>query len=317
MKNNPLPDMLAGKENGNWRKFSTQEVKETVDKISAGLLQTGISGNDMTAEGRDKISIVSKNRPEWVMIDLAVMQIGAVLTPIYPTININELEFILNDAEVKILICNNKEDYEKAMSIKDAVPSLKEVFTIEEVEGIPSLKDLMNRATPEAIAEIQQHSSKIGYEDLATIIYTSGTTGKPKGVMLSHKNMLSNVMASIPCFPPGENMRSLSILPLNHVFERMISYIYLFKGTSMYFAESLETIADNLREVKPDLFTTVPRLLEKVYEKIMIKGSELTGIKKKLFFWAHSLDIKFEINKNMGAWYNLQLALANKLIFNK
>lgn len=317
LKNRPLPDMLAGKENGEWKTYSTAEVKEYVDKISAGLLQSGISCGDMSPEGRDKISIISKNRPEWVMTDLAVMQIGAVLTPIYPTISINELQFILNDAEVKIVICNGREDYEKLLSIKDNVPSIKEIFTIETLPGIPGLKDLMDRATDESIASIKNYSSQIGYEDLATIIYTSGTTGKPKGVMLSHKNILSNVMASIPCFPPGENMKALSFLPLNHVFERMISFVYMFKGTSIYFAESLETIADNLREIKPDLFTTVPRLLEKVYERIMIKGAELKGIKRALFFWAHRLANKYEINKDQGAWYNFQLSLANKLIFSK
>lgn len=317
LKNSPLPDMLAGKENGQWKTYSTQEVKNIVDRISAGLLQSGISSGDMTPEGRDKISIISKNRPEWVMIDLATMQIGAVLVPIYPTININELKFILNDAEVKILIVNNKDDYEKVLSIKDEVPSLREIITIEKVDGATNLQDLMARATPEAIASIPQHSAKIKYEDLATIIYTSGTTGRPKGVMLSHKNILSNVMASIPCFPPGENMRALSFLPLNHVFERMISFVYMFKGTAIYFAESLDTIADNLREVKPDLFTTVPRLLEKVYEKIMAKGAALTGMKRALFFWAHKLASRYEINTNMGFWYNQQLKIANKLIFSK
>jgi len=157
----------------------------------------------------------------------------------------------------------------------------------------------------------------ISYEDLATIIYTSGTTGKPKGVMLSHRNILSNVMACIPCFPPGNEMRALSFLPLNHIFERMVSYLYLFRGTSIYYAESLETIGDNLKEVKPHMFTTVPRLLEKVYDRIMQKGNELKGVKKKLFFWAHRLAEKFEINKNQGALYNMNLALANKIIFSK
>src|SRR5690606_17686879 len=169
LKNRPLPDMLAGKENGEWKTYSTAEVKEYVDKISAGLLQSGISCGDMSPEGRDKISIISKNRPEWVVTDLAVMQIGAVLTPIYPTISINELQFILNDAEVKIVICNGREDYEKLLSIKDNVPSIKEIFTIETLPGIPGLKDLMDRATDESIASIKNYSSKIGYEDLATI----------------------------------------------------------------------------------------------------------------------------------------------------
>ena len=317
LENSPLPDMLAGKEGGKWRTYSTQEVKELVDRISGGLLNMGIGCGDMSAEGRDKVAILSKNRPEWLMLDLAVQQIGAILTPVYPTINVNELEFVLNDAQVKIVFVNDEDTFNKVYSIRERVPSLKEIFTFEYVANAKHWKDVTTASTPEAVKRIQSIASKIGYEDLATIIYTSGTTGTPKGVMLSHKNILSNVMASIPCFPPGERTRSLSFLPLNHIFERMVSYLYLFKGTSIYYAESLDTIGENLKEVKPQMFTTVPRLLEKVYDRIMLKGNELTGTKKKLFFWAHSLAEKFEINKSQGMWYNMELALANKLIFSK
>jgi long-chain acyl-CoA synthetase len=317
LEKNPLNDMLAAKENGKWRGYSTQEVKTTVDKLAAGLVAMGISCGDMTAVGRDKIAILSKNRPEWIMLDLAVQQSGAILTPIYPTINVNELEFVLNDAQVKMVFVNDEDVYHKVASIKDRIPSIKEIFSFEHVANARHWKEVIAAATPEAMAQVEAVAAKIGYEDLATIIYTSGTTGTPKGVMLSHKNILSNVMAAIPCFPPGDNMRSLSFLPLNHIFERMVSYLYLFRGVAIYYAESLEAIGDNLKEVKPHMFTTVPRLLEKVYDKIMQKGMELTGIKKKLFYWAHSLAEKFEINKNQGAWYNIQLSLANKLIFSK
>jgi len=317
LERKPLEDMLAGKEGGQWKKYSTTVVKETVDKLSAGLLSLGISCNDMTAEGRDKIAILCKNRPEWVMLDLAVQQIGAILTPIYPTINVNELEFVLNDAQVKLVFVNDEELFLKVLSLKGKVHSLKEIYTFEHVANAKHWKEVTALATPDLIAQIKPVADKITYEDLATIIYTSGTTGTPKGVMLSHRNILSNVMSSMPCFPPGEEMRSLSFLPLNHIFERMVTYLYLFRGTSIYYAESLETIGENLKEVKPHMFTTVPRLLEKVYDKIMQKGNELTGTKKKLFFWAHSLAEKFEINKDLGAWYNFKLALANKLIFSK
>jgi long-chain acyl-CoA synthetase len=317
LENGPVPDMLAAKENGKWRAYSTQEVKDTIDKLGAGLLNMGISCGDMSAEGRDKIAVLSKNRPEWLMLDLALQQIGAILTPVYPTINVNELEFVLNDAQVKMVFVNDEDLFLKVLSIKDKIPSLKEVFTFEHVPNARHWKEVMAAATPAAIESITTISAKIRYEDLVTIIYTSGTTGKPKGVMLSHKNILSNVMAGIPCFPPGKGMKALSFLPLNHIFERMVSYLYLFKGTSVYYAESLDTIGENLKEVQPDLFTTVPRLLEKVYDKIMLKGNELTGIKKKLFFWAHSLAERFEINTNQGAWYNMQLGIANKLIFSK
>jgi long-chain acyl-CoA synthetase len=317
LENGPVPDMLAAKENGKWRAYSTQEVKDTIDKLGAGLLNMGISCGDMSAEGRDKIAVLSKNRPEWLMLDLALQQIGAILTPVYPTINVNELEFVLNDAQVKMVFVNDEDLFLKVLSIKDKIPSLKEVFTFEHVPNARHWKEVMAAATPAAIESIATISAKIRYEDLVTIIYTSGTTGKPKGVMLSHKNILSNVMAGIPCFPPGKGMKALSFLPLNHIFERMVSYLYLFKGTSVYYAESLDTIGENLKEVQPDLFTTVPRLLEKVYDKIMLKGNDLTGIKKKLFFWAHSLAERFEINTNQGAWYNMQLGIANKLIFSK
>jgi long-chain acyl-CoA synthetase len=312
-----LDDMLAGKEAGQWKKYSTQQVSDIVNDLGAGLLSLGIGPNDMSAEGRDKVAILCKNRPEWVLLDLAVQQIGAVLTPIYPTINVNELEFILNDAQVKVVFVNDEDLYLKVLSLKGRVHSLKEIYTFDHVPNAKHWKEVTALSTPELKAQIKPIADKIRYEDLATIIYTSGTTGTPKGVMLSHENILSNVLACIPCFPPGDKMRSLSFLPLNHIFERMVTYLYLFRGTSIYYAESLDTIGDNLKEVQPDMFTTVPRLLEKVYDKIMQKGNELTGMKKKLFFWAHGLAEKFEINKDQGAWYKMQLALANKLVFSK
>lgn len=317
LERSPLDEMLAGKEAGQWKKYSTRQVRDTVDDISAGLLSLGIGPGDMTVENRDKVAILSKNRPEWLMVDLAVQQIGAILTPVYPTINVNELEFILNDAQVKIAFVNDEELYLKVLSLKSRVSSLQEIYSFEHVANARHWKEVTALSTAALKAQIKPIADRIKYEDLSTIIYTSGTTGKPKGVMLSHRNILSNVLDCIPCFPPGEKMRSLSFLPLNHIFERMVSYLYLFRGTSIYYAESLETIGDNLKEVKPNMFTTVPRLLEKVYDRIMQKGNELTGVKKKLFFWAHGLAEKFEINKDMGAWYNMQLALANKLIFSK
>lgn len=312
-----LTDMLAAKERGQWKTYSTQQVKEIVDKLGAGLLSLGVSSNDMSIEGRDKIAIMCKNRPEWVMLDLAVQQIGAVLVPVYPTIGVNDLEFIFNDAKVKYVFVNDEDSYLKILSIQGRVESLKEIYTFEHVPNAKYWKEVTDAGTAEWISRIQPIADRIGYEDLATLIYTSGTTGTPKGVMLSHRNILSNVIDCIPCFPPGEHLRSLSFLPLNHIFERMVTFLYLFRGTSVYYAESLDTIGDNLKEVKPHMFTTVPRLLEKVYDKIMQKGNELTGIKRKLFFWAHGLAEKFEINKKQGAWYTMQLALANKLIFSK
>jgi long-chain acyl-CoA synthetase len=311
----PLDVVIAGKESGQWKKYSSQQLSETVNDLSAGLLSLGIGPGDMSVEGRDKIGIISKNRPEWIMVDLAVQQIGAVLTPVYPTININELKFILNDAQVKIVFANDEELFLKVLSLKDQLPCLKEIYTFEHVANAKHWKEILTRSTSELKKEVRAIADKIDYEDLATIIYTSGTTGTPKGVMLSHKNIVSNVMGSMPCFPPG--IRALSFLPLNHIFERMVTYLYLFKGVSVYYAESLDTIGDNLKEIKPHMFTTVPRLLEKVYERIMQKGNELKGLTKKLFFWAHGLAEKFEINKRLGFWYKMKLGIANKIIFRK
>lgn len=316
----PLADLLAAKEAGAWKKYSTKEVQDLVNQLGAGLLNMGISPGDMLPENRDKIAILSKNRPEWIIVDLAVQQIGAVLTPFYPTINVTELEFVLNDAAVKMIFVNDEDLYHKVLSVQSKVPTLKHIFTFEKVNGAAHWKDVLRNSSTEAIAQVTEISSSIKYEDLATIIYTSGTTGTPKGVMLSHENILSNVMSSIDCTFRDigvQGQRALSFLPLNHIFERMVSYIYLFSGTSIYYAESLETIGENLKEVQPTLFTTVPRLLEKVYEKIMMKGMELTGIKRKLFYWAHDLAEQYEINKNLGFWYNTQLSIANKLVFSK
>jgi long-chain acyl-CoA synthetase len=312
-----LPDMLAAKENGKWRTYSTEEVKNTVDKLSAGLLNLGIESGDMTAENRDKIAILSKNRPEWVMLDLAVQQIGAILTPIYPTINVQDLEFVLRDAQVKMVFVNDEELFHKVLSVKEKTPSVKAIYTFEHVANASHWKDILTLASESSIQQVKSIAAGIQYEDLATIIYTSGTTGTPKGVMLSHRNILSNVMACYPCLPDFQSMRALSFLPLNHIFERMITYFYLYRGIAIYYAESMDTIGDNLKEVKPDIFTTVPRLLEKVYDRIMGKGAELTGIKRKLFFWAHDLATRFEINKPLSFGYKLQLSLANKIIFSK
>ncbi len=316
MQNWPLEDMLAGKENGAWRKYSTKEVHNIVNDLSAGFLKSGISYNDNSPEGRDKIAIISKNRPEWLMVDMAVQKIGAVLTPIYPTISVNDLEFILQDAEVKIIFVNDEALYEKVQSITKKLPHLREIFSFDRIPGVKHWTELLSK-DEDLLAQVKYIADMISTDDIATIIYTSGTTGTPKGVMLSHKNVVGNVLASMPCFPPDKNMRALSFLPLNHILERMISYVYLYSGISIYYAESLDTISDNLKEVNPNLFTTVPRLLEKVYDKIMAKGNDLTGVKRKLFFWAHDLAEKFDINKNSGLAYKVKLSIANKIVFKK
>lgn len=319
LQNFPKQDMLAAKENGQWVTYSTQEVADTVNKLSAGLHKMGISANDFTAEGSDKIAIISNNRPEWIFTDLAVQQLGAILVPVYPTTNPLELEFILNDAAAKYIFVSNDELLQKVNGLLAKVPSIKKVFTFDKMEGAAHWSELTSMADEISLQEVSTIKQSIPVSQLATIIYTSGTTGTPKGVMLSHANIYSNLQGSKKSFPFNDapDTKVLSFLPLNHIFEKACTYIYLFSGIGIYYAESLETIGDNLREVKPNGFTTVPRLLEKVFERIMAKGNELTGLKKKLFFWAVSLAEKYDNRISGSFWYSVQLAIANKLIFSK
>jgi long-chain acyl-CoA synthetase len=316
LERNTIPDMLAAKEGGQWKTYSTEEVSTLANQLSAGLLNLGIGGGDMTEEGRDKVAILSKNRPEWMILDLAVQQIGAVLTPVYPTITPHDLAFILQDSQVKIVFVNDGDLLDKVRSIQGQAPSVREIFTFESVPGARQWKEILRSVDENMASCIAQASARIKPEHLATIIYTSGTTGVPKGVMLSHNNILGNVQSSIRCFPPGQ-LRALSFLPLNHILERMVTYLYFFRGTSVYYAENMDTIGQNLTEIRPHIFVTVPRLLEKVYDRIMQKGDSLKGISKKLFFWAHDLASRFEINQELGFWYRIKLAIANKLIFSK
>lgn len=311
--------MLSGKVNGQWIPYSTALVQDIVNKLSAGLLKLGINGGDMTIANQHKIALVSKNRPEWLMLDLACQQIGAALCPIYPTTNVNELKFIFNDASVKLAFISGQDIWEKVSNIQAEIPSLQNTYSFDELPGVNNWKSVYEAVQPADLAKVEEMKKTIRAEHCATIIYTSGTTGFPKGVMLSHRNIVSNVLNAVKSFPFKEHVdgRSLSFLPLNHIFERMVSYIYINSGISIYYAESLETIGDNLKEIKPHLFCTVPRLLEKVYEKIMAKGAELTGVKRRLFDWAVSLAEQYDNRKSKGIWYTMQLALANKLVFSK
>ncbi len=315
----PKQDMLAAKEDGEWKTYATTEVAETVNRFSAGLLQLGISGHDYTPEGSDKIAIISNNRPEWVFTDLAVQQIGAILVPVYPTTNPLELAFILNDAKVKYIFVSSQDLLDKVRTITMDVPSIKGIFTFDRLPGAAHWSEVTDMSSENGLQKVADIKAEIPVSHLATIIYTSGTTGTPKGVMLSHQNIYSNVYFSKKSFPfeDAPQTRVLSFLPLNHIFEKACTYIYLYSGISIYYAESLETIGDNLREVKPDGFTTVPRLLEKVFERIMSKGNELTGLKRSLFFWAVGLAEKYDNRRSGGLLYNIQLAIANKLVFVK
>ena len=315
----PKTDMFAAKIKNAWEPISTAETIAMVNRLSAGLIRIGVGGNDMTVDKQDKVALISRNRPEWLMLDMACQQIGAILCPIYPTTNVNELEFIFNDAEIKIAFVSGNDILQKVNDIKFKVPSLLDVYDFDVADGVKFWKDLLINVTDDDLQNLELIKASIKAHHCATIIYTSGTTGFPKGVMLSHRNIVSNVENGKISFPFSDNPqgRTLSFLPLNHIFERLASYIFMSSGHSIYFAESMESIGENLKEVKPTVFCTVPRLLEKVYEKIMAKGAELTGLKKQLFFWAVDLANKYDNLKSGGISYDLQLALANKLIFNK
>ncbi len=310
----PKQTMLAGKVNNEWRTYSSEDVWDTAQKLCGGLLQLGISNSILEAEQQEKIAIISPNRPEWLITDFGVQMTGAVLTPLYPTISTNDMEYILKEAEVRIVFIADKELYERFKPAFDNTSSVQHVYSFDKIEGVNNWLELIEKkATPN-----QSIIDKITENTLATIIYTSGTTGQPKGVMLTHKNIVSNVYDSMPAFSFAEKgARTLSFLPLNHIFERTVSYIYIDADISIYYAESMDTIGDNLKEVKPLVFTTVPRLLEKVYEKILAKGLDLKGIKRALFFWALKLGFKFDNHDRGSAWYRWQLKLANKLIFSK
>jgi len=304
-------DVLNAKIGGKWQSWSIDDICDLTDHISYGLMNLGISPDD-------KVAIISPNRPEWILADFGIAQIGAVSVPVYPTMGASDTEFILNDAGVKIVLLADAELNDKIQSIHSKIPSLSHVFSFNEIAGVSHISELIKLGKDNPQPELlKEYKVRIKPDDLLTLIYTSGTTGTPKGVMLTHNNLISNVTAAQPVCPVTNEHKVLSFLPLSHIFERMLTYLYLYVGAGIYYAESLDTIGENLKEVQPFAFSTVPRLLEKVYDKIVAKGEELTGIKRKLFFWALALGHKYELDGKNGAWYEFQLKIANKLIFSK
>lgn len=302
---------ISGKKNGKWTHYSTNEYAQNVDNISYGLLKLDIGRGD-------KVAIISTNRPEWNFADFGASQLGCVTVPMYPTISESDYKYILNNAEVKVIFLESNEIYQKIAAIKHEVPSLKHIYSFEHVPGLPMWTELAEIGKANPVSEkLAQLKVQVLPEDLMTLIYTSGTTGTPKGVMLTHNNIMANIRSSQHLFPFDPGNKVLSFLPLCHIFERMVCYLYHYKGIVIYYAESMETIADNLKEINPVAFTTVPRLLEKVYDKIVAKGHALSGVKKKLFFWALALGHKFELGRKNGGWYHFKLKIADKLIFSK
>jgi len=308
-----IPDALVTKSNGDWIKTSSSEYIAKANAVSRALLRMGIQKND-------KIAVIStNNRTEWNIIDIGILQTGAQNIPIYPTISEDDYEYILNHSEAMYCFVSDSEVLRKVNLIKHKVTNLKEVYSFDQIEGCKNWEEVVALGEDQSNQDVvEDRKNGVKPEDLATIIYTSGTTGKPKGVMLSHKNIVSNVLDSAPRIPfEAGNSRALSFLPICHIFERMILYLYQYYGVSVYFGESIDKISDNLKEVKPNVITAVPRLLEKVYDKIYAKGNELTGVKKKLFFWAIDLGLRYEPYGANGIWYEMQLKVARKLIFSK
>ena len=309
----PLKKSFTTKYNGKWESLSTQDFISQSRAISRALIGLGIKAGDKIA------MISSNNRSEWSVIDVGLLTLGAVNIPIYPTISSKDYEYILSHSESIYCFVSDQEVYEKVKSIQKNVKSLKKVYSFDKIKGCPHWSELLDQgAKMNHDNTVTKMKNQVKSEDLATIIYTSGTTGVPKGVMLSHNNVVSNVVSASKRLPLTIGQASaLSFLPVCHIFERVILYIYMFNSVSVYFAESIETIADNLKEIKPNVMTAVPRLLEKVYDKIYARGGELTGIKKSLFYWAVDLGLQYNPYGQNGAWYEFKLKIAKKLILSK
>ncbi len=313
LENGGLDNAFSTKKNGVWESTSSQELINKANKVSRAFLKLGIKPND-------KIAVISStNRTEWVVMDIGVLQIGAQNVPVYPTIAAADYEYIFNHAEVTYCFVSDEEVYQKAKIAKEKAPLLKEIYSFDDIEGCCNWQEFLEFGADDSLQkDVEVRKNKVKPSDLATFIYTSGTTGRPKGVMLSHENVVSNVLSSSNRFPIiVDSPKALSFLPLCHVFERMILYLYQYLNVAIYFAEGLDKVSINIKEVKPNLFTAVPRLLEKMYDAIIAKGTELTGIKKALFFWAVDLGLNYKPYGENGWWYELKLKIARKLIFVK
>ncbi|MDG1226487.1 MAG: AMP-binding protein, partial [Polaribacter sp.] len=307
-----LDKAFTSKTSGKWKSITSKEYIAQANQISRGLINLGVKPND-------KIAIISStNRTEWNICDIGILQTGAQNVPIYPTISEEDYEYVLNHSESIYCFISDKEVLKKINKIKTKTKLIK-IFTFDDIKGEESwnkVLELGKDVNTQIIVEERKENVK--EDDLATLIYTSGTTGKPKGVMLSHKNIVSNIISSKKYVPLDYgNSKALSFLPICHIFERMILYLYQYCGVSIYFAESIEKLTENAQEIKPQVMTAVPRLYEKIYDKIILKGETLTGIKKALFFWAVKLGLRYEPNGANGWWYEKQLSLARKLIFSK
>ncbi len=304
------PNVFACKRQGEWLTFSAENILQQIDAVSLGLIGLGVQIGD-------RIAIVSDGRPEWNILDFALQQIGAVSVPIYPMLTLDDFQFIFHEAEVKFVFVGDASLFRKLIDVVATAPAIEEMFTFDAVKSAKNWQFVQSRADEALRPELEARKASIQPDDLLSIIYTSGTTATPKGVMLSHNNLMSNVIEGCKLIAFGPEARALSFLPLNHVFERMVQYVYMRAGISIYYAENVTTIAENLKEVRPTVLSTVPRLLEKVYDKIIAKGYEQPRIQRNIFLWALDLGLKYDPNKSMGFLYDTQLKLARKLVFSK
>jgi long-chain acyl-CoA synthetase len=309
LANFPKEIAIASKVDGKWKGHSTKELVYTAERIALGLMALGVKPGD-------KVAIASGNRSEWCLVDQAILRIGAIGVPIYPTSSPDDYAYVLHHSETKVIFSANAEIHAKAAAAQATCPDLGHLFTFDKVDGARLWTEVLGLGNEADRVTLKGYKDQVKSDDLATIIYTSGTTGRPKGVMLTHNNILSNVVASATRFPVDHSARCISFLPMSHIYERMLMYLYMYKGVGIHFQESLDDLGDRIREVEPDVFTAVPRLLEKIYDKIVAKGDELTGVKRSLFFWALELGHRYEVH-GRSPWYNLQLAIARKLIFSK
>jgi long-chain acyl-CoA synthetase len=310
INNFPRADCISDKKDGKWVNYSSQEVQSIIDKVSLGLIKLGVNP-------KDKIAIISPNRTEWNFIDLGILQVGAIDVPIYPNISLIDYEYILSDSEVKYAFVANEDLYDKISSIKQKVKSLINIYSFDKLDGKNHWKEILDIAGESLRTRLNEIKGSIQPDDVATIIYTSGTTGTQKGVMLSHRNILSNVNSINRIMPINNTHRIISFLPICHIFERTAVYYYMKIAAAIYYAESIEKVADNLKDIKPNYFTTVPRLLEKIYDKIMEKGRELKQPKRAIFGWAITLANHFHPQGKTNWFYNLRLWAARKLVFSK
>lgn len=300
--------VVSGKEKGKWVEYKTDDFLAIVDNLSRGLLDLGIKKGD-------KIAIMSANRPEWNFVDFAINQLGAATVPLYPTLSDNDLHYIMEDADVVMMFIGTQDLCEKVETALKQHQKEMPIYTFEEVQNEKYWKEIEKKGAT-LNTDLEPYKSAIDGDDLLTLIYTSGTTGKPKGVFLSHQNLVSN-FTDCAHLLPSNYKKAISFLPLSHIFERMVVYMYYFKGISIYYAESMDTIVADINDVKPNGFTTVPRVLEKVYDKIVAKGATLTGIKRSLFFWALDLGLKFKEPHKNSFFYKIKLSIARAIIFKK